>query len=99
MGRRGSQSNGKFLESDMMCFSFLKGHSGCFVGKDYKGTRTEEGRSIHTGSQLCRDMQRQLGVLTLSEAKGLALQLHYLINPHNSPRRWTLILSTVYREG
>lgn len=47
------------LESDMMYFTFLKGHSVCFVGtEEDKGTRTEEGRPGQTRTQLCRDIQR-----------------------------------------
>lgn len=42
--RRGSRSHRKPLESDMVCFTLLKGHSGCFVGTEYEGTSTEEGR-------------------------------------------------------
>lgn len=51
------QSNGKPLEGDTMCFTLLKCYSGGSVGKDYKGTRAEEGRWNRTQSLLSRDIQ------------------------------------------
>lgn len=71
-GRRVDQSHEKPLESEIICFTCIRGHCGCFAGKCCKGQEQKEEINLNTVA-VVQGQSGQLGLLPRGQAEGGAL--------------------------
>lgn len=68
-GRRVDQSHEKPLESEIICFTCIRGHCGCFAGKCCKGQEQKEEINLNTVA-VVKGQSGQLGLLPWGQAEG-----------------------------